>query len=214
MLAQAVARESGVNFIPIQGPELFSQWLGESEESVRHIFNVAARTAPCIIFFDQLDAVVPRRSDLEHEGTRAPQRVVNQLLAELDGMADRGKVIVIGATNRIEMVDPAALRPGRFGVHLRIDRPDVQEREEILRIQLRGTPLASGLDIDQVATVIAGATEGLVGADLAFVLQAARHAALEEENVAGAPEVAMQHFEYAIADLGRDGRSTDAVTTT
>lgn len=214
MLAQAVARESGVNFIPIQGPELFSQWLGESEESVRHIFNVAARTAPCIIFFDQLDAVVPRRSDLEHEGTRAPQRVVNQLLAELDGMADRGQVIVIGATNRIEMVDPAALRPGRFGVHLRIDRPDEQEREQILRVQLRGTSLASGLEVDQVATVIAEATGGLVGADLAFICQGARLAALEDEHEVGATEVAMQHFNRAMADLGRDGRSAAAVATT
>jgi len=203
MLAQAVARESGVNFIPIQGPELFSQWLGESEESVRHIFNVAARTAPCVIFFDQLDAVVPRRSDLEHEGTRAPQRVVNQLLAELDGIADRGQVIVIGATNRIEMVDPAALRPGRFGVHLRIDRPDAREREEILRIQLRGTRFAEGLDVGGAASLLAGRTEGLVGADLAFLCQDAKLAALEAQGYEGEPLVAAEHLERALDSLDR-----------
>ena len=205
MLAQAVARESGVNFIPIQGPELFSQWLGESEESVRHIFNVAARTAPCIIFFDQLDAVVPRRSDLEHEGTRAPQRVVNQLLAELDGIADRGQVIVIGATNRIEMVDPAALRPGRFGVHLRIDAPDAEERGEILRIQLRGVRFSGALDLERAIALLAGATEGLVGADLAFLCQDAKLAALEEQGDGESPRLSLEHLEQALVDLARGG---------
>lgn len=201
LLAQAVARESGVNFIPIQGPELFSQWLGESEESVRHIFNVAARSAPCVVFFDQLDAVVPRRSDLEHEGTRAPQRVVNQLLAELDGMAERGQVIVIGATNRIEMVDPAALRPGRFGVHLHIGAPDVDDRAAILRIHLAGTRLVDGLLLDGVIEEFAGLTEGLVGAQLAFLCQNAKLAALEEHGFEGEPVVSLEHLHAARSEV-------------
>jgi len=213
MLAQAVARESGVNFIPIQGPELFSQWLGESEESVRHIFNVAARTAPCVIFFDQLDAVVPRRSFLEHEGTRAPQRVVNQLLAELDGIADRGQVIVIGATNRIEMVDVAALRPGRFGVHLRIDRPELGDRVEILRILLRGSRFADGLDVERVITDLAAVTDGLVGAELAFLCQDAKLEALEAQGYEDAPVLTVEHLERARAAFVTE-RGHDAVRPT
>ncbi len=160
MLAKAIARECGVNFLPIQGPEIFSQWLGESEESIRHVFNVARRAAPCIVFFDQLDAVAPKRSDLEHEGTRAPQRVVNQLLAELDGMESRSQVIVIGATNRIAMVDPAALRPGRFGVHLQVGLPDASEREEILQIHLADAELEVGLSLGQLVSHVVAETEG------------------------------------------------------
>lgn len=199
LLAQAVARESGINFIPIQGPELFSQWLGESEESVRHIFNVATRTAPCVIFFDQLDAVVPRRSELEHEGTRAPQRVVNQLLAELDGMADRGQVVVIGATNRIEMVDPAALRPGRFGVHLRVDLPDAEERAEILAIHLRGARFVGGFDLDAAIEHLVDRTEGRVGAELAFLCQNAKLAALEAHGFEGDPILSREDLDRAVA---------------
>ena len=114
LLAKAIAAHAGVNFIPVQGAELFSQWLGESEEGVRRLFRTAQRAAPCIIFFDQLDAMAPRRTDGDVDGTRAPQRVLNQLLAELDGMQARSQVMVIGATNNVAMVDPAALRPGRL----------------------------------------------------------------------------------------------------
>jgi transitional endoplasmic reticulum ATPase len=203
LLAQAIARESGVNFMPIQGPELFSQWLGESEETVRHIFNIARRTAPCVIFFDQLDAVVPKRSDLEHEGTRAPQRVVNQLLAELDGMEQLGQVIVIGATNRLSMVDPAALRPGRFGVHLHIGRPDASDRADILRIHLAGTTFSEGLSLDQVARKLGSLTEGLVGADLSFLCQNAKLAALDAADFEGEPELHFEHFEYALSQLSQ-----------
>ena len=102
---------TGVNFIAIQGPELFSQWFGESEESVRNLFNLARRTSPCIVFFDQLDAIAPNRAEMDLEGTRAPQRIVNQILSELDGMEQLSPVIVIGATNRINMVDPAICAP-------------------------------------------------------------------------------------------------------
>jgi transitional endoplasmic reticulum ATPase len=205
LLAKAVAREAGVNFLPIHGPELFSQWLGESEESVRHIFNVARRAAPCIVFLDQLDAVAPKRGDLEHEGTRAPQRVVNQLLAELDGMEQLGQVVVIGATNRREMVDPAALRPGRFGVHLYVGPPAADDRAEILRIHLGQTSLADGLDIDSVIAELVPRTEGMVGADLAFLCQNAKLAAMSAAKFEGDPELTLADFEVALAGFAREG---------
>src|ERR1051325_5822787 len=129
-------QDAEVNFIPVQGAELFSQWLGESEEGVRRLFRTAHRAAPCIIFFDQLDAMAPRRSRLDADGTRAPQRVLNQLLAELDGMESRSQVLVIGATNDRDLVDAAALRPGRFGVHLYVGLPDLADRNDILRLPL------------------------------------------------------------------------------
>jgi transitional endoplasmic reticulum ATPase len=201
LLAQAIARESGVNFVPIQGPELFSQWLGESEESVRHIFTVARRAAPCVVFFDQLDAVVPKRSDLEHEGTRAPQRVVNQLLAELDGMEERGQVIVIGATNRMSMVDPAALRPGRFGVHLHVGPPDTADRAAILRVHLRDAGLGDGVQLDDLIEHLVPVTEDLVGADLAFLCQNAKLAALDATDFQGEPRLEVGHFEAALSEL-------------
>jgi transitional endoplasmic reticulum ATPase len=201
LLAQAIARESGVNFLPIQGPELFSQWLGESEESVRHIFDVARRAAPCIVFFDQLDAVVPKRSDLEHEGTRAPQRVVNQLLAELDGMERRSQVLVIGATNRMGMVDPAALRPGRFGVHLQVGVPEEADRAEILRIHLADAGLAGGLTVDRVVDHLVPRTAGRTGADLAFLVQNAKLAALDLDAADPEPALTLATFDGVLAEL-------------
>jgi transitional endoplasmic reticulum ATPase len=209
LLAKAIARESGVNFLPIQGPELFSQWLGESEESVRHIFNVARRAAPCIIFFDQLDAVLPKRSDLEHEGTRAPQRVVNQLLAELDGMEQHGQMIVIGATNRMSMVDPAALRPGRFGVHLHVGLPDESGRATIIRIHLRNTALVEGLGLDQLVAHLVPRTEGLAGADLAFLCQNAKLAAMDASQFELEPKLSVDHFDAVLPELSRfDGQAS------
>ena len=206
LLAQAIARESGINFIPIQGPELFSQWLGESEESVRHIFNVASRSEPCIIFFDQLDAVVPKRSDLEHEGTRAPQRVVNQLLSELDGMRSRGRVIVIGATNRLSMVDPAALRPGRFGVHLHVGLPDEAARAEILAVQLESTAFEG--EREELLAELAKGTDGMSGAELAFLVQSVKLEALDEVDFQGDPAIARRHLDRALDEHRRAAESS------
>lgn len=200
LLAQAIARESSVNFIPIQGPELFSQWLGESEESVRHIFGVAARSAPCVIFFDQVDAVLPRRNNLEYEGTRAPQRVVNQLLAEIDGTAERGQIIVMGATNSIETIDPAALRPGRFGVHLYVGVPTAADRAEIFRIHLADARLAEGLDREEAIGHLVESTDGLVGAQIAFICQNARILALVAHGFEVDAAVGMEHLEEARAE--------------
>jgi transitional endoplasmic reticulum ATPase len=201
MLAQAVARECGANFIAINGPELFSQWLGESEESVRQVFSVARRAAPCIIFFDQLDAVAPRRTAAEYEGTRAPQRVVNQLLSELDGMELRTQVMVIGATNNIDVVDPSVLRPGRFGVHLHVGLPDERDRAEILLIAMRSASLAPETSLDDLVNDLVVRTAGFSGADLAFLCQGAKLQALEEIEYGAEPALAMRHFERALGDL-------------
>ena len=122
LLAQAVANECGVNFIAVNGPELFTKWLGESEEAVRHIFRIARQVAPAVIFFDQLDSITPVRG--EHSGSMTTERVVNQLLAELDGIEPLAGIVVLGATNRIDLVDPAILRPGRLGTHVHVPLPD------------------------------------------------------------------------------------------
>jgi transitional endoplasmic reticulum ATPase len=202
LLAKAIARESGVNFIAIQGPELFSQWLGESEESVRHVFNVARRAAPCIIFFDQLDAIAPLRTDADHEGTRAPQRVVNQLLSELDGMEQLSQVIVVGATNKVSMVDPAVLRPGRFGVHLHVGLPNEDDRAAILGVHLRGATLAPDQSLPTLVGRLVAMTAGFSGADLAFLTQRAKLQALDEVGYDGLPALSLQHFESVVGEFG------------
>ncbi|MBM2810158.1 MAG: family ATPase, subfamily [Chloroflexi bacterium] len=201
LLAQAIAHECGVNFISIQGPELFSQWFGESEESVRHVFNVARRAAPCVVFFDQLDSIAPRRTEGDHEGTRAPQRVVNQLLSELDGMERLGQVIVIGATNKPGSVDSSMLRPGRFGVHLAVNLPDAADRGEILRIHLRGAALESGVELDGLIDHLVQATGGLSGADIAFLCQSAKLRALEEAGFEFDAGLAARHFDEALPEV-------------
>ena len=118
LLAKAIAKECGVNFISVDGPEIFTKWLGESEEGVRQIFRIARQVAPTVIFFDQLDAIAPVRG--QHAGSMTTDRVVSQLLAELDGVEQLSRVIVLGATNRIDLIDPSILRPGRFGVHIAV----------------------------------------------------------------------------------------------
>ncbi len=199
LLARAMARDTGANFINVQGPELFSQWFGESEEAVRSLFNLARRTAPCIVFFDQLDAVAPRRAGMEHEGTLAPQRIVNQLMSELDEMRKDSQVIVIGATNRIDMVDPAMLRPGRFGLHIALGLPDEADRAAILRVHLRNVAFQSS--IESLIAHIAPQTEGFSGADLAQLTQGAKLHALERANWAENATVAQQDFDAEVRVL-------------
>lgn len=204
LLARAIAAQAGVNFIPVQGAEIFSQWLGESEEGVRRLFKTAQRAAPCIIFFDQLDAIAPRRGAGDGDGTRAPQRVLNQLLAQLDGMEPRTQVLVIGATNHVASVDPAALRPGRFGVHLHVGLPNVADRAEILQIHLRSTALEAGLVLDDLVPSLASASDGFSGADLAFVCQTAKLHALERQSlVAESTQIALtrQDLEAAFRQI-------------
>ena len=163
LFVEAVAKESGVNFITISGPELFTKWLGESEEAVRDVFQLAHQLAPCIIFFDQLDALAPVRGP--NSGSRTTERMVNQLLGELDDLEQDGRNVVIAATNRVDLVDPSLLQPGRFGTHIVFGLPDLQERTEILDIFLRSVDLADTLE-ECVKQELAGLTEGLTGAQL------------------------------------------------
>ena len=173
LLAKAVASETSANFVSIGGPEIMSKFYGESEERLREIFKGAAENAPSIIFIDEIDSIAPKRDEVSAETER---RVVAQLLALMDGLAARGKVVVIGATNRPNALDPAIRRPGRFDREIELPVPDKDGRLEILQIHTRGMPLAD--DVDLVG--LAGMTHGYVGADLAALTREAAMRALRK----------------------------------
>ncbi|MEM3930090.1 MAG: CDC48 family AAA ATPase [Candidatus Korarchaeum sp.] len=171
LLAKAVANESNAHFISISGPEIMSKYYGESEKRLREIFEEAEKNAPSIIFMDEIDAIAPKREEVTGEVER---RVVAQLLALMDGLKGRGEVIVIGATNRPEAIDPALRRPGRFDREIEIGVPDREGRKEILLIHTRNMPLADDVDLDKLADI----THGFVGADLAALVREAAMRAL------------------------------------
>jgi transitional endoplasmic reticulum ATPase len=173
LLAKAVASETSANFTSIGGPEIMSKFYGESEERLREIFKEAAESAPSIIFIDEIDSIAPKRDEVTAETER---RVVAQLLALMDGLEGRGKVVVIGATNRPNALDPAIRRPGRFDREIEIGIPDKEGRLEILQIHTRGMPLADDVDLAQLA----GMTHGYVGADLAALAREAAMRALRK----------------------------------
>jgi transitional endoplasmic reticulum ATPase len=168
LIAKAVASESGAHFIPIAGPEVISKYYGESEQRLRDVFEEARENAPSIIFIDELDSIAPRREEVTGEVER---RVVAQLLTMMDGLEERGQVVVIGATNRVDAIDAALRRPGRFDREIEIGVPSELDRIEILKIHTRGMPLAEDVSLD----VLAQQTHGFVGADLAAL---AREAAI------------------------------------
>jgi transitional endoplasmic reticulum ATPase len=169
LIAKAVASESGANFYSIQGPEIMSKYYGQSEEKLREKFEEAEKTAPSIIFIDEIDSIAPKREEVMGETER---RVVAQMLTLMDGLGGRGQVIVIGATNREDAIDPALRRPGRFDREIEIGVPTLSGRKEILQIHTRGMPLSSDVDLD----MLANSTHGYVGADLASL---AREAAMK-----------------------------------
>ena len=173
LLAKAVASETSANFTSIGGPEIMSKFYGESEERLRDIFKEAAENAPSIIFIDEIDSIAPKRDEVSAETER---RIVAQLLALMDGLEGRGKVVVIGATNRVNALDPAIRRPGRFDREIEIGIPDKEGRLETLQIHTRGMPLAD--DVDLVA--LANMTHGYVGADLAALSREAAMRALRK----------------------------------
>jgi len=169
LLAKAVANESGVNFVSIAGPEIMSKFYGESEQRIREIFQQAEKDAPSIIFIDELDSIAVKREEVTGEVER---RVVAQLLALMDGLKSRGKVIVIGATNRPNALDPALRRPGRFDREIEIGVPDRNGRYEVLLVHTRGMPIAQDVDLKHYAAI----THGFVGADIsALTKEAAMH---------------------------------------
>ncbi len=187
LLARAVASETNANFISLGGPEIMSKFYGESEERLREVFKEAEESAPSIIFIDEIDSIAPKREEVTGE---VEKRVVSQLLSLMDGLRSRGKVVVIGATNRINSIDPALRRPGRFDREIEIGVPDRDGRLEVLQIHTRGMPLAEDVDMKKLADV----THGFVGADLeALAKEAAIRALrrilpeinLEAQNIPG-----------------------------
>ena len=190
LLAKAVANESEANFISVKGPEVLSKWVGESEKAVREIFQRAREAAPCIIFFDELDAIAPRRG--LHTDAGVTDRIVNQLLTEMDGIQILKDVVVIGATNRPDILDPALLRPGRFDRVIFVPPPDVEGRYQIFQIHTRDMPLADDVDLRKLAEM----TEGYTGADIEAVCrEAALNAAREDIKI---DKVYMRHFLAAL----------------
>ena len=194
LLAKAVATESGANFITIKGPEIFSKWVGESERAIREIFRKARQVAPCVIFIDEIDAIAPMRG-LE-VGTRVTENVVAQLLTEMSGIQDLKDVVVIAATNRPDILDPALLRPGRFDRLIYVPPPDEKARLEILKIHTRKVPLAKDVDLEEIAK----RTENYSGADLEALVREASILALREaiESKKEPKEVSKRHFEAAL----------------
>ncbi len=191
LLAKAVATESEANFISIKGPEILSKWVGESERAIREVFRKARTAAPAIIFFDEIDAIAPVRGG-GYGDSHVTERVISQLLTELDGIEELKNVVVIAATNRPDIVDPALLRPGRFDRVIYVPLPDEAARREILKIHFKGKPLAEDVDLEAIVRE----TEGYSGADLAAIANTATMIAIQEflERYK-TPEEAKQHLE-------------------
>ncbi len=211
LVAKALAKESKVNFIPVNTSLLFSHWMGEAEKALHEVFKRARQASPCILFFDEIDALASQR--IGTAGNIHQSRLVSQFLMELDGLEELKEVVVLAATNRIDMLDPALLRPGRLDFVLEFPVPDRGERLEILRVHLRGRPVADDVDLE----VIAEATEGLVGSDLAAVVNRAAFMALAEVVRSGAVAnqgewyISQKHLLAALKEfLGEKQRSPRA----
>ena len=192
MLAKAVATESEANFISVKGPELMSKWVGESEKGVREIFRRARQASPCVIFFDEIDSIAPIRGGGMEGGVHSSaERMVSQLLTEMDGIQEIHEVVVLAATNRIDMIDTALLRPGRFDKIVFVPKPDVNTRQKILEIHTKGKPLGRDVDLKRIAEI----TEGFSGADVSAVANTAVSLVLHEYLAkSSTPEEASKTF--------------------
>jgi len=195
LLARAVATESEANFITIKGPEVFSKWVGESEKAIREVFRKARMAAPTVIFFDEIDSLLPRRG-LGFADSGVTERVISQLLTEMDGIVTLEDIVVIAATNRPDIVDPAVLRPGRFDRLIYVPQPDEKSRFEIFKIYTKNMPLTKDVDVAHLATV----TKNYSGADIeALCREAAMYALRIDVNV---KEVTMTDFQEAMKRIG------------
>lgn len=218
LMAKAVATQSEANFVSVRGPELLSKWVGESERGIREIFKRARQSAPCVIFFDEIDSIAPIRG--AGGETAVTERVVSQLLTELDGMENMHGVVVLAATNRADMIDPALLRPGRFDKIIQIPLPDKESRKSVIEIHSKDIPLAEGVDkvdFDKISDL----TDGLSSADVASIANTAVSLVVHEhldnavpddnlsdeekkkivdeiEKKAADARVTMKHFEEAV----------------
>jgi transitional endoplasmic reticulum ATPase len=205
MLAKAVATESEANFISVKGPEFLSKWVGESERAVRETFRKARQAAPCVIFFDEIDAIAPVRG--MSADAQVSERVISQLLTEMDGLEELHGVTLVAATNRLDIVDPALLRPGRFDRLIEVGLPDQATRRAILGIHTKGKPLAKGIDLDALAKD----TDGLTGADLAAVCNEASMLTVRDRIAAGEARpgevrIPREHFAEALRQVRARGK--------
>jgi len=219
LMAKAIANECQANFISIKGPELLTMWFGESEANVRNIFQKARQAAPCVLFFDELDSIANKRGNSPGDGSGAGDRVMNQLLTEMDGMSSKKNVFIIGATNRPDIIDPAILRPGRLDQLIYIPMPDEESRKSILRACLRKTPVSQLVNLDYLSKF----TPGFTGADLTEICQRASKYAIKEsieakqnlpEELEGdfedpVPELLPRHFELAMRVARRSVTETE-----
>ncbi len=197
LLAKAIAGECQANFIPVAGIQIFSKWLGESEAQIRYIFQLARRVAPSIIFIDQIDGLAPRRG--KDISTQATERVVSQLLAEIDSIQPTSRVAVVAATNRSDLIDPAVLQ--RFGTHILIPLPDESGRKETLYIYLKGIPLGSKSSLGEVVDMLATSTEGFSGAELESLCHRAKILALRDSKFEKSVPLELEHFQKALIEV-------------
>jgi transitional endoplasmic reticulum ATPase len=190
LLAKAVATESEANFISIKGPEVLSKWVGESEKAIREVFRKARLAAPSIIFFDEIDSLIPVRGT--SSDSNVTERVISQLLTELDGLEELKDIVVLAATNRPDIVDPAVLRPGRFDRLIFVNPPNQKGRLQIFKVYTRDMPLASSVSLKELASV----TEGFVGSDIEALCRESGMLALRESFEI--ETVTMDHFNSAL----------------
>jgi transitional endoplasmic reticulum ATPase len=200
MIAKAVATTSEANFISIKGPELISKWVGESEKVVREVFRKARQAAPCVVFFDEIDAIAPRRGGSE-DVSHVTERVISQMLTEMDGLEDLKGVVVIAATNRPDIIDEALLRPGRFDRMLEVPPPDKGARRQIFKIHTKKKPLGADVNLEKLVDM----TEGMTGAEIAGITNAAAMTAIKDHIVMKGTKLAisMKHFESAFDKVKR-----------
>ncbi len=205
MLAKAVATESEANFISVKGPEFLSKWVGESEKAVRETFRKARQASPCVVFMDEIDSITSERGS--GSDSHVTERVISQLLTEMDGLNALNDVIVIAATNRPDIIDPALLRPGRFDKSIYIGAPDEESRRKIFEIHTKSKPLAEDVDLAKLAAE----SDGYTGADIAAVCNEAVMGAVRELVKSGNMpsdeeidkcQVHMADFERAMGKLG------------
>ena len=214
LVAKAIANEVQSNFISVKGPELLSMWFGESESNVRELFDKARGAAPCILFFDEIDSIAKPRGSSQSGGGEAGDRIVNQILTEVDGVGSKGSVFIIAATNRPDMLDPALSRPGRLDQLVYLPVPDHDSRVMIFKAATRKSPLANDIDIDQLAE----RTDGFSGADITEVCQRACKLAIRQhiaDASAGVPEadrcttITLAHFAEAFEKARKSVSAAD-----
>ncbi len=191
-----------MNFISVKGPALLSKWVGESERGIREVFKKAKQASPCIIFFDEIDAIAPVRG--ASADSHVTERVISQFLTELDGIEELKGVVVLAATNRPDIIDPALLRAGRFDLQLELPIPDKKTRLEIFKVHVRGKPLADDVNLESLAE----ATEGLVGSDIEAISRRASMLAIrefinQEEKDFTKFKINARHFSEALETIGK-----------